>query len=278
MAYVNDAGCRLWYRVAGQGAPLVLTGGFGLLHDQYEFVHRELARHCTVLDWNYRGAGLSDRAWPGATFNLDRWVDDLETVLAHLGWRDVALWGTSTGSPISIRYTARYQARVRALITYPMFKADINFRAAFKGFQMVAETFGYQALAALTAWIGCASHNVLTARGGQIARWEEASFKRNFAIENLQETMAIFANNDLTGDLKKIKVPTLLLLGDSGNLGAKTPGVQALLAEFRRHVRHAEVQTIAKAGGTYCMIEEPKATAAAVLRFLQKSTRPRRPR
>ncbi len=275
MAFVNDRGCRLWYRIAGHGEPLVLTGGFGLLHDQYEFVVRELARHFTVLDWNYRGAGLSDRSWPGRTFNLDRWVDDLDAILEHLGWHDVALWGTSTGSPVSIRYTARYQKRVRALITYPMFKADVGFRAAFNSFQSVAETFGYQALAALTSWIGCASQNVLTARGGKIAKWEEASFKRNFAIENLNETMAIFANNDLTGDLKKIKVPTLVLLGDSGNLGATAAGVRALLDEFCRRVRHAKVQTIPRAGGTYCMIEEPAATAAAVIRFL--NTLPTKP-
>ena len=49
MAFVNDRGCRLWYRIAGHGEPLVLTGGFGLLHDQYEFVVRELARHFTVV-------------------------------------------------------------------------------------------------------------------------------------------------------------------------------------------------------------------------------------
>jgi pimeloyl-ACP methyl ester carboxylesterase len=277
MPFVDDAGCRLWYRVTGRGEPLVLTGGFGLLHDQYEFVRRQLARQFTVLDWNYRGAGNSDRSWPGGTYHLDRWVDDLEAIVAHLGWRDVALWGTSTGSPISIRYAARYGKRVRALVTYPMFKADVGFRKAFEGFQYVAETFGYQALAALTSWIGCAAHNVLTGRGGRLALWEEASFRRNFAIENLNETLAIFANNDLTGDLRRIKVPTLLLLGDSGNLGAKTPAVRALVQEFRAHVRHAQVRTIPGGGGTYCMIEEPRATAAAVAGFLTqtKSTRAR---
>jgi len=269
MPHIDDHGTALWYQVTGSGPPVVLSGGFGLLHNQWDYVREILAREFTVIDWNYRGAGLSDRAWPGGVFTQDRWVDDLHCVLESLDVRDAVLWGTSTGSPITIRYAARHPARVRAVITYPMFKADPGFRNAFDGFTKIGETFGYEALAALTSWIGVASENLFQPRWGELAKWEAECFRRNFSIESLAATMAIVAGNDFSSDLAKLRVPTLVLMGQSGNLGYDAAGNRALADEFLRRVPHAELAVIPRGGGTYCMIEEPVATAAAATAFIR---------
>ncbi len=268
MAELRTDSTTLWYEVDGTGPPLVLSGGFGLLHNQWDFVREYLTAYFQVIDWNYRGAGRSDRAWPGGFFNQETWVDDLEAILAHLDIRDAVLWGTSTGSPISIRYAAKYSHRVRALITYPMFKADAGFRQAFAGFQTIGETFGYDALACLTSWIGCAEHNVFTPQQGELARWEAECFARNFSLETLGETMRIVATNDLSADLLKLSMPTLILMGQSGNLGYDAAGNRELAEAFRAAVPHAELKLIPRGGGTYCMIEEPQATATAVVDFV----------
>jgi pimeloyl-ACP methyl ester carboxylesterase len=136
-------------------------------------------------------------------------------VLDRLAIDNAVLWGTSTGSPISIRSTAKYPARVRALITYPMFKADTGFRQAFDGFTANGETFGYNALARLTSWIGCAEQNVFGARQSEIARWEAACFEQNFSLNTLGETMRIVATNDCTADVGRITCPVLVLMGES---------------------------------------------------------------
>jgi pimeloyl-ACP methyl ester carboxylesterase len=277
MPYVDDAGVKLWYQVTGGGQPIVLSGGFGLLHNQWDAVRPYLARHFKVIDWNYRGAGRSDRAWPGGVYDQDRWVDDLECVLSQLGLSDVVLWGTSTGSPITVRFAARHPARVKAVITYPMFKADPGFRNAFDGFTKIGETFGYEALAALTSWIGVASENLFKPAWGRLAKWEAQKFRANFSIESLGATMAIVAGNDFTSELAKIKVPTLVLMGQSGNLGYDAPGNRALAEEFLAHVPHAKLEVIPKGGGTYCMIERPRETAAAVQRFVESLAPRRRP-
>jgi 3-oxoadipate enol-lactonase len=268
MSYVDDNGVKLWYRISGSGEPLVLTGGFGLLHNQYDYVVDILAKEFQVIDWNYRGAGKSDRAWLSG-FTLDRWVDDLECVLKTLNLDSVHLWGTSTGSPITIRYAARYQHRVKSMITYPMFKADVSFRKAFQSFQDIAETFGYEALARLTSWIGCADQNVFSQVGNDVALYEVEAFKRNFSIESLPKMMELFAHIDLTSDLDKIKVPTLLLLGDSGMLGGNMASVVDLVKLFQLRCPHSQVAYIQDAGGTYCMIEKPQETAQAVIAFIK---------
>lgn len=271
MPFVDDRGSKLWYQVSGptSGRTIVLSGGFGLLDNQWDQVREILARELRVIDWNYRGAGKSDRSWPGGAYTQDTWVDDLEKVLAHLDAKDVVLWGTSTGSPITVRYASRWPARVKGVITYPMFKADPGFRNAFDGFTKIGETFGYEALAALTSWIGVARENLFTAKWGELAKWEAEMFRKNFSIESLGATMAIVAGNDFTADLGRIRVPTLVLMGESGNLGYEAPGNRALAEEFLRHVPHATLERIPRGGGTYCMIEEPEATANAVLRWVR---------
>jgi pimeloyl-ACP methyl ester carboxylesterase len=269
MATATASGVQLWYQVTGKGEPLVLSGGFGLLHNQWDFVREILARDYQVIDWNYRGSGLSDRAWPGGVFHQDAWVDDLDAVLAHLGIKKAVLWGTSTGSPLSIRYAARFPQRVKALITYPMYKADVGFRKAFDGFTMVGETFGYEALAALTSWIGVASENLFTARHGELARWEAETFKRNFSIESLGAIMDIVAANDFGADVAKLKMPTLLLMGQSGVLGYDNPGNKALADDFMRRAPQTKLALIPRGGGTYCMIEQPEATAKAAVEFIR---------
>jgi 3-oxoadipate enol-lactonase len=268
MPYVDDKGVRLWYRVTGSGEPLVLSGGFGLLHNQFEYVVELLAKEFQVIDWHYRGTGESDRAWVGG-YTLDRWVDDLEVILAHLNVPPATLWGTSTGAPLSIRYAARYPQRVKSLIVYPSFKAGVTTRAMYKCFQDITEIFGYEALARFTSWLGCADQHVFSQVGNDVALFEAEAFQRNFSIESLAKTLEVFSHIDLSSDVGKIRVPVLLLLGDSGKLGGKSAAVQEAVQLFQKLCPHSQVVQIKDGGGTYCMIEQPRETAQAVSRFLK---------
>lgn len=273
MPYVDDHGVKLWHRVTGCGEPLVLSGGFGLLHNQFDYVLEILAKEFQVIDWNYRGAGESDRAWIGG-YTLDRWVDDLELILDHLKVGQVTLWGTSTGAPLSIRYATRYPQRVKSLIVYPSFKAGVASRAMFKCFQDITELFGYEALARFTSWIGCADQNVFSQVGNDVALFEAEAFKRNFSIESLAKTLEVFSHLDLSSDVEKLKAPTLLLFGDSGKLGGKSAAMKDAVRLFQRLCPHSQVTQITDGGGTYCMIEKPQETAEAVVKFIRELPKP----
>lgn len=273
MPYVDDAGVKLWYRISGSGEPLVLSGGFGLLHNQFDHVLELLAKEFQVIDWNYRGAGESDRAWVGG-YTLDRWVDDLEVILDHLGVKQATLWGTSTGAPLSIRYAARYPHRVKSLIVYPSFKASVAARKMFQVFQDITEVFGYEALARFTSWIGCADQNVFSQVGNGVAMFEAEAFKRNFSIESLAKTLEVFCHIDLSSDLEKLSMPVLILLGDSGKLGGATAAMRETIQTFQLHCPHSQVVQIRDGGGTYCMIEKPQETAQAVAKFVKGLSNP----
>jgi pimeloyl-ACP methyl ester carboxylesterase len=268
MPYVDDHGVNLWYRISGAGEPLILTGGFGLLHNQFDYVLADLAKEFQVIDWNYRGAGESDRAWVSG-YTLDRWVDDLECILQHLEVKKAHFWGTSTGAPITIRYAARYPERVKSVITYPSFKANAGTRKVFQSFQDIAENFGYEALARMTSWIGCADENAFGSVGNQVALYEIEAFKRNFSIESLPKTLEVFMHLDLSSDVEKLTMPVLVLLGDSGKLGGNTAATAEAVRLFQQHCPQSRVVYVKDGGGTYCMIEKPRESAREVSNFIK---------
>jgi hypothetical protein len=45
MATATSGRVELWYDIQGEGEPLVLTGGFGILHEQFHLVTPILAKH-----------------------------------------------------------------------------------------------------------------------------------------------------------------------------------------------------------------------------------------
>ncbi|MBM3514938.1 MAG: alpha/beta hydrolase [Alphaproteobacteria bacterium] len=268
MPTISDQGVELWYEVSGKGPPLVLTGGFGLLHNQFDEVRALLSESFTVIDWNYRGCGRSDRAWTGA-YTLERWVDDLKLILDHLKIDRPSLWATSTGARIGIRYAARFPDRVAKLLTYPTFKLARTGAGNRDLFADIGETYGYEALGRMFQWLGAAEHHVFSERGNRMAQFEAGCFAQNFSIPTMRLILATFSSTDLSSDVARLKCPAALLVGASGRLGAKATATAESISDFQRLKPGTPLITVENGGGTYCMIEEPYATAAAAIGWLK---------
>jgi pimeloyl-ACP methyl ester carboxylesterase len=78
-----------------------------------------LALHHTLVRYDQRGSGLSDRK--RTDFSLDSELRDLETVIDHLKLKRLALIGISVGGPISVAYIVKHPRRVSHLILYGSF-------------------------------------------------------------------------------------------------------------------------------------------------------------
>ena len=105
-------------------------------------------------------------------------------------------------------------------------------------------------------------------RANEIALFEIESFKRNFSIPSLAKTLETFAHCELSADVAKLTMPVLVLMGNSGHLGAATPGQTAAIEAFTSLCPQAGVRLIENGGGTYHMIEQPEQTAAVVVDFV----------
>lgn len=268
MPFFESDGHRLWFEAVGEGPPVVLTGGFGLLHDQFERVTPLLAERYRVINWNWRGAGRSDRRV------LDRpsvasWVRDLAALFEVLELDPAFLWGTSTGSQVSIAYTAQHPDRVAGLITYPAHRTPLEGRAVYRLFADVVETLGWAAFARLVSWLGLAEETLGSVSGIEFTAWEADALARNLTIEAVRPTCEAIPVADLTGDLPCLReVPVLLLGGAGGQLGLDRDAVRPLLEEFCAVVPGAQVAKIERAGGTYCVLEDPEASTRAAIDFL----------
>ncbi len=115
-------GVRLAYATLGKGPPLVRAAHW-MTHLEFDLespVWRpwlvELSRHNTLVLYDQRGCGLSDRDVGDISF--DAWVGDLDTVVAAAGLARFALLGASQGASVAIAYAAKHPERVTRLVVY----------------------------------------------------------------------------------------------------------------------------------------------------------------
>jgi RNA polymerase sigma factor (sigma-70 family) len=116
-------GVGLAYAIDGEGPPLVKASNW-MTHLDYErespvWRHwvRELSRRHTLIRYDERGCGLSDRQFDG-TPTLKTYVGDLAAVVDAAGLERFALLGLSGGGPTAIEYAASNPERVSRLVLY----------------------------------------------------------------------------------------------------------------------------------------------------------------
>ncbi len=115
-------GVGIAYAVHGSGPPLLIDACW-LSHLQFDWqspVWRhylvELGRIATVIRYDERGHGLSDR---GVTdHSLEARVADLEAVADDVGLERFALLAMAQGGPVAIEYAARHPERLTRLAFY----------------------------------------------------------------------------------------------------------------------------------------------------------------
>jgi len=115
-------GVRIAYATSGAGPPLVKPANW-LTHLENDWESpvwrhwlRELSRGHTLVRYDERGSGLSDRDVPDLSF--DAWVRDLETVVDAAGLERFPVLALSQGCAVAIAYAARHPERVTRLVLY----------------------------------------------------------------------------------------------------------------------------------------------------------------
>jgi pimeloyl-ACP methyl ester carboxylesterase/DNA-binding CsgD family transcriptional regulator len=121
-------GVGIAYAVHGSGPPLLIDACW-LSHLQFDWqspVWRhyllELGRIATVIRYDERGHGLSDRTV--ADHSLQARVADLEAVADDAGFGRFALLAMAQGGPVALEYAARHPDRLTRLIFYGSFAGD----------------------------------------------------------------------------------------------------------------------------------------------------------
>ncbi|MDQ2784320.1 MAG: alpha/beta fold hydrolase [Chloroflexota bacterium] len=105
-------GTRLYYEVAGTGAPIALIHGFSLDNRMWDDQFAPFAERHRVVRYDVRGFGKS-APFGDAPYTH---ADDLAALLDHLAIPHAAIIGLSMGGGIAVNFALAYPAMTSALI------------------------------------------------------------------------------------------------------------------------------------------------------------------
>ena len=214
-------GTQLYYNDWGQGPPVVFSHGWPLSADAFEDQMFFLAlRGYRCIAHDRRGHGRSSQTWKGN--DLDTYADDLAALVETLDLKSAIHVGHSTGGGEVARYIGRHGSRRVAkavligAIPPLMLKTPTNPGGlpieAFDQLRAAVQADRSQFFKDLSLpFYGYNRPGAKVSEGVRSAFWLQgmmAGFPAAyFCIKAFSET-------DLTADLQKIDVPTLILHGD----------------------------------------------------------------
>ena len=115
---VQVEGGTVRYRILGEGAPalVLLHGGPGAGSLYLRPLERLAGPDRRVVVYDQLGCGESDRSPDPSLWRAERFVDELETLRAHLGLERFDLYGHSWGGMLATDYALSYQRHLRSVI------------------------------------------------------------------------------------------------------------------------------------------------------------------
>jgi non-heme chloroperoxidase len=223
--FTTRDGTRIFFKDWGQGQPIVFSHGWPLTSNAWEDQMLFLAeRGYRCIAHDRRGHGRSSQPWYGN--DMDTYADDLAELVAALGLMNVVHVGHSTGGGEATRYIGRHGTnRVAKLVLISaipplMLKTTANPDGLPRD---VFDTIRSQSLADRSQFYKDLSGPFYGANrpGSNVS----AGLRESFWLQSLMaghksafDCIKVFSETDLTEDLKKIDVPTLIIHGDDDQI------------------------------------------------------------
>jgi non-heme chloroperoxidase len=230
----NGTSVKIYYEEHGQGKPVVFIHGWPVSHEMWEYQLNELpAYSMRCIAYDRRGFGRSDKPYNG--YDYTTMAGDLKALLEALDLQDVTLVGFSMGGGEVVRYCSQYNSeRISRIIlvssvTPLLMKTSDNPNGMDKEiFQTMEEQlrndrpgflreFGKQFFG-----VGFINHPV----SNEILEWMKMLALVSSPRATL-ECLHAFSTTDFREEMKQIKVPALIIHGDSDKTVPIEPTGQA---------------------------------------------------
>jgi non-heme chloroperoxidase len=218
----TEDGTRIYYKDWGTGQPVVFSHGWPLNGDAWASQMLFLAQNgYRTIAHDRRGHGRSDQ--PSEGNEMDTYADDLAQLFEELDLNDAVMVGHSTGGGEVARYISRHgtsrvaKAVLVSAVPPLMLKTEANpdglpievFDGLRAGLTADPSQF-YRDFA--DPFFGANRAGAEVSQSARDTFWLQSE---QAGLKNSYECIKAFSETDLTEDLKRFDVPTLIIHGDA---------------------------------------------------------------
>ncbi len=211
-------GTRIAYATSGEGPPLVRVAHW-MTHLDLDWESplwrhwfAELSQDHTLVRYDPRGSGLSDRTVPAP--DIDAWVGDVEAVVDDLGLDSFALIGLCQGGSVAVAYAARHPERVRRMVLYDGYVQGAFRQCEGSPVQRTAETlaemidvgWGLQT----SAFRRVFAELLIPGASDEQQRWLADLQRRTVDTRTAVRLWRAFNEVDITAEARRVQVPTMV--------------------------------------------------------------------
>ncbi|MDX1586182.1 MAG: alpha/beta fold hydrolase [Balneolaceae bacterium] len=275
---VNDT--RLFVRTAGSGEPVIVIHGGPVLDHSYLFPHlKPIADEYLLIFYDQRLSGRSSADSDSSQVRLSTFIEDIESLRQELGLQKVHLLGHSWGGLLAMKYAIQYPSHIKKLMLVNSMAPSSELWHREEA--MLAQSFTRADSLKRQEIIQSDIFKENPPRA--IKQLLELSFRKQFydrekasrldmyVPEDYMKRSRLFghlmtdiSSYDLSDELKKMNIPTLIIYGAAEPASNISGPVLNRLIEKSKYVQ-------IEASGHFPFIEQPGEFQQVITDFLADS-------
>ena len=268
MPYANSNGVKLYYEEAGTGITIIFLHEFAGDHRSWEPQMRHFSNRYRCVCYNARGYPPSDVPAKLSEYSQENQADDALALLDHLGIEKAHIVGLSMGGFATLHFGLRHPKRALSLsVTGCGYGADKNNRDEFMNeAEKVALQFDNEGSEVVAEFYSLSSTRVQFQNKNPRGWAEFKTQLGQHSATGSANTMRGYQKTrpslyDLERQLKKLRVPTLIVTGDEDE-----PCLEPALY-LKRTIPSSGLSVLPRSGHTI-NLEEPDLFNSVIQAFI----------